>query len=75
LFTSNLLAQKDIPRLNEEIRNKNYTSLLAWLREGIHQYGQMYNADDLCKKITGESISFNPFLKYAEKKFGEVYSL
>jgi carboxypeptidase Taq len=68
-------AEKDIVGLKDQIKNGNYEILLDWLRTHIHQHGQMYTADELCKRITGEGISFASFMKYAKDKFGEIYNL
>jgi carboxypeptidase Taq len=68
-------AEKDIPGLDNHIKNGNYKILLDWLRTNIHQHGQMYTADELCRRITGEGISFGSFMKYAKEKFGEIYDL
>jgi carboxypeptidase Taq len=66
-------AQKDIPGLEEQIQNGDCQILLKWLRENIHQYGRMYSADDLCIKITGESLNFKYFMDYAKKKYQAIY--
>jgi len=68
-------AKKDIKDLEKQIENGNYKILLDWLRINIHQHGQMYTADELCRRITGEGISFTSFMKYAREKFGEIYNL
>lgn len=68
-------AQKDMPGLDEQIQQGNCLPLLDWLRENIHQYGRMYSADDLCIKITGESLNFKYFMDYAKEKYSAIYSL
>lgn len=68
-------AQKDIPGLDQQIREGNCLPLLTWLRENIHQHGRMYSADELCKRITGESLNFKYFMDYASAKYGEIYKL
>lgn len=66
-------AQKDIPGLEEQIGQGNTESLLQWLREKIHHHGRFYNAEDLCRKVTGEALNFKYFMAYAEKKYKEIY--
>jgi carboxypeptidase Taq len=62
-------AQKAIPGLDEQISKGNTFELLKWLRENIHRHGKLYSADELCRKITGESLNFSRFMDYAKNKY------
>ena len=66
-------AEKEIPDLLATIEAGNNQPLLDWLRVNIHQHGRMYNAEELCQKITGEKLNFKYFMKYARQKFGAIY--
>lgn len=66
-------AQQQIPDLEEQIVNGNFTPLLKWLRENIHQHGKLHSADELCQRITGESLSFSYFMNYAKQKYDQLY--
>ncbi len=68
-------AKKDIPSLEKEIEAGNYSSLLKWLRENIHQYGKRYEAATLCERVTGEKLSFSHFMNYAKEKYSSLYDL
>ena len=68
-------AEKDIPNLSQLIENGNNQPLLKWLRKNIHQHGRFYNAEQLCKKITGEKLNFKYFMNYARQKFGAIYGV
>jgi len=68
-------AEKEIPNLSKEIEKGNNQPLLDWLRTNIHQHGRYYNAEELCKKITGEKLNFKYFMAYARQKFGDIYGL
>ena len=46
-----------------------------WLREHIHIYGMQMNAQDLCKKITGEKLNFAYFMQYATNKYNDLYKI
>ena len=67
-------AEKDIKKLNKKLSKGDTSQLLEWLRENVHQHGRRYEADELCNRITGESLNFDHFLKYASNKFLNVYS-
>ena len=68
-------AKKEIPNLLKEIEKGNNQLLLLWLREKIYRHGRMYNAAELCERITGEKLNFKYFMNYARRKFGEIYGL
>lgn len=68
-------AQKEMPDLNEEIAKGNTSSLLNWLRENIHQHGRRYDAEELCKRVTGKTLSLKPFLDHTKEKYGEIYGI
>jgi len=68
-------AEKDIPNLISNIEKGNTQPMLDWLRENVHQYGQLYTAEELCTKITGEPLNFKYFMDYAKAKYGKIYGL
>ena len=68
-------AVLDIPDLEESIANGNLMPLLEWLRKHIHQYGNLYKADELCERITGETLNFKYFMDYAKEKYGFIYGM
>lgn len=68
-------AKQEIPGLETEIENGELKSLLNWLRKNIHQHGRQFSPDELCRRVTGESLNYEFFRKYAEKKFSSIYEL
>lgn len=68
-------AEKDLPNLKQEIAQGNLTTLRTWLNENIHQYGQKYTSEELCKRITGEGLNFEYFMKYVNEKYSTIYGL
>ncbi len=66
-------ALKKHPTLPEDFEKGNFSNLLAYLRENIHQYGKIYEAKDLIKKITGEDLNPDYFIEYVEKKYYPIY--
>jgi carboxypeptidase Taq len=65
----------DINDLDEQIRKGDFSHLLDWLRKNIHQYGQKYEPQTLVEKITGSKITYEPYIRYLTKKYGEIYGL
>lgn len=52
-----------------DVKNGNLKNILAWLRQHIHTKGQQYKtSEELCKKITGNPLQTNAFLRYLNEK-------
>jgi len=66
-------ALKKKPSLPEDYAKGEFSNLLAYLRENVHQHGSIYRANDLIKRITGEDLNPDYFLKYIENKFYPIY--
>ena len=67
--------REDIAEYDEKVGAGNYAEILHWLRKNIHEHGRFYSSEDLCKQATGEGLNFKYFMDYAEKKYGEIYSV
>ncbi|WP_137283850.1 carboxypeptidase M32 [Halorussus salinisoli] len=57
------------------IREGNFDPLHDWFRENVHRHGQRYTTDELIREATGEDLTADYFLDYAEEKFGDIYDL
>lgn len=68
-------AKEDMPNLISEIEEGKLLNLLTWLRKNIHQYGKQYAADELCRKVTGNSLKFEHFMNYVKEKYGHIYDI
>jgi carboxypeptidase Taq len=68
-------AVSDVPSIPADIARGEFSTLLNWLRENIHQYGRIYWPPELTARITGESIQVQSFLKYLKAKFTDIYGL
>lgn len=65
-------AEKEIKDLGKQLQSGNTTELLGWLRKNIHQHGRMYTSDELCTKITGESLNTLYFIQYLSAKIDSL---
>lgn len=68
-------AQKEIPNLTEQIATSNNYPLLEWLRANIHCHGRRFEAEELCKKITGEPLNLKYFIQYVKEKYSDLYNI
>jgi len=63
------------PARDADIRRGDFSPLLAWLRTEVHQHGRMFEPQDLVRRATGSPVDPGPYLRYLERKFGEIYGL
>ena len=53
---------KKQPNIREDINKADYSSLLNWLRENIHQHGRRYLRNELLERSTGETLNAKPYI-------------
>lgn len=68
-------ANQELPGLEQDIKAGQLTALRHWLGQKIHQWGRMFTADHLIQRVTGRSLTPDPWLTYVEQKYGELYQL
>ncbi|PSQ47068.1 carboxypeptidase [Halobacteriales archaeon SW_6_65_15] len=61
--------------VDELIREGEFEPLLDWMNENVHRHGQRYPTDELIEHVTGEPLTADYFIEYAEEKFGELYGV
>ncbi len=64
-----------IPTLHQQMEKGEFSPLLSWLNKNVHQHGRKYLAGDLCKNVTGKSLSADPLLRHLEGKLKPVYGV
>ena len=68
-------AALELPELEEEMRAGHLLPLRRWLEQKIHRWGRMFMPDHLARRVTGSGVNPEPFLRYLETKYGELYRL
>jgi carboxypeptidase Taq len=68
-------AKLERPQLEEEIAGGQLVPLRRWLEQKIHRWGRMFTPDHLARRVTGNGVNPEPFLRYLETKYGELYQL
>jgi carboxypeptidase Taq len=71
-FDQAVQAHPDIP---DQIRQGQFDTLHGWLRQNIYQHGSKFTADELVQRITGGSLTIDPYIRYLRTKFGDLYTL
>lgn len=64
--------QADISDLSDQISSGDFTNLLGWLRQNIHQHGAKYEAQEIVQRATGSTINPSAYLRYLKDKYGEI---
>jgi carboxypeptidase Taq len=67
--------EKDVPDVEAQVEKANFAVILNWLRENVHVYGAKYEPQELVQKVTGSKITPEPFMRYLDRKFKDIYSL
>ncbi len=67
--------EKVHPNWKEHISQGSLDFIRDWLKENIHKYGRQYTPSELCQKVTGKSLSEEPYVHYLKKKYSALYHL
>lgn len=62
-------AKRAHPEIPEAIRIGNFTPLLAWLRENVHEKGRLLSADDLLREATGRPLDPEVFKTHLKTRY------
>ena len=63
------------PQIVDEMVNGNFDTLHRWLRQNIYCHGSKFTTSELVQRVTGGSLTIDPYLDYLRTKFGELYEL
>jgi carboxypeptidase Taq len=64
-----------VPDVESQLERGEFTGLIGWLRENIHQRGASVTTQELLRKATGKPLSATPALRYLERKYLEDESV
>jgi carboxypeptidase Taq len=68
-------AVREQPSIPGGIEGGEFSALLGWLRERVHQHGRKFLPGELIQRATGSPLTTEPYLQYLKSKFGEIYGL
>ena len=63
------------PEIAGQIGGGEFGTLLGWLQENVYRHGSWYDPEDLIERTTGRPLDPEPYLRYLQNKFGELYDL
>ncbi len=67
--------EKAHPNWKEHVAAGALDFVRDWLKENIHQYGRQFSPGELCERVTGKSLSQEPYINYLTKKYRKLYNL
>jgi carboxypeptidase Taq len=56
-----------------QIANGKLEEVNNWLKNKIHQKGDLYDPEELIKITTGKELDPEPYLQYLKEKYGVLY--
>jgi carboxypeptidase Taq len=68
-------VRQQLPNLDDQIRQGDFSGLLGWLRTNIHQHGAKFEPQELVERVTGSRIDPAPYMRYLWAKYSEIYGL
>jgi len=63
------------PEIVAEISAGEFGTLHGWLKEQIYQHGSKFTAAEMVERVTGGPLTIEPYIRYLNTKFGELYGL
>jgi len=68
-------VRRDLPELDEDIRSGRFAPLRDWFRDKVWRHGAVHCPVELITLATGAAPSAEPFKRYLEDKFTDIYRL
>gem|GEM_PF-2205993 len=65
--------EKALPNWRQQLSIGNFKNIKRWLVKNVHSYGNLYDPEDLIKKITGTGLDIKPYLNYLNDKYSKLY--
>lgn len=63
------------PDIETEMESGEFGTLHRWLKDNIYQHGSKFTAAELVERVTGQSLSIEPLVRYLRRKYGALYQL
>jgi len=68
-------ARRERPVISEQLEKGEFSELLAWLRERVHQFGRKFLPTELVKQATGQHLQAGLYMDYLKSKYAEIYGI
>ncbi|MGH2950265.1 MAG: carboxypeptidase M32 [Solirubrobacteraceae bacterium] len=64
-------VQDDLPDLDGQLERGEFAPLREWLREHVHRHGRKFPPRELLRRVTGDDLRTEPFLRYLRGKLAD----
>ncbi|MGY5873744.1 MAG: carboxypeptidase M32 [Candidatus Thorarchaeota archaeon] len=64
---------KEVPDWLSKLENGNTEPSINWMKKNVHHYSSLYDPGDLVREITGKDTTAEPYLKYLEDKYSNLF--
>lgn len=68
-------ALEENPNIPTHIRRGEQKPLLRWLQDNVYRFGSKYTTRQLLERLTGSGITLDPYIRYLQQKYGDLYNL
>lgn len=77
LFAAQFTAtmRQTFPDMDARLAQGETSFLREWQRENIHRWGKIFRSNDLSRRVTGEPLNPEHFVRYVRAKFERLYGL
>ena len=65
----------DLTGLDADVEAGRFAALLDWLRSHVYVHGRKFAPNELVERVTGRPIEVEPWIRYVEGKYTELYGL
>ena len=62
----------DLPEIDAQIERGEFAPLRMWLHEHVHAHGRKLRAPELLRRVTGQALAVEPFLRYLRAKLADA---
>ncbi len=66
---------KDHPDVEEQMRKGDFSAIFNWMSDKVYRHGRKFEPKELVQRITGSGIDGEPFIRYLNSKFSDIYGL
>ncbi|UCG36001.1 MAG: carboxypeptidase M32 [Candidatus Bathyarchaeota archaeon] len=75
IYSGQILSkmESDLPHWKSELESGNFKAAKQWLTQNIYLRGNLYDPQELLRKVAGEPINVKPYLEYLDEKYSWVY--
>ncbi len=67
-------ANEQLPNLEADFANGDFSRLLDWLRKNVHHHGARYHLMELSERATGQELSSKSLVRYLKDRYLPLYS-